>query len=315
MSYDLYLKPRQAALSREEFEAYFRDRRHYETSAGQANYFNDDTGVYFNFAWTDSATHVEEDGEFHPAYFNLNYFRPSYFILEAEGEVSAFVKAFDLVVHDPQMHGMGKGEYDVALLHSGWNAGNQSAYDMLLEMPEQRSGVFTLPTAIVRQAWRWNYELEVRRESAGPTRFAPRIVLLEVEGQAGTAMVWADGIPLVAIPVDWLILAGDKLFQHRPDFAGTKRLMPWAEAMQVVAPFVKQSPDLVVTFDYDEAPPKCSTSCSSFRRSCAHCMVCRRRGCSIVRWSSALSQHCRTSRTDIALSQRRHNQGQAGKRQ
>lgn len=94
-------------------------------------------------------------------------------MLEAEGEIAAFVTAFDLVVDDPQMHGMGKGEYDVVRLHSGWNAGNQSAYDVLLEMPEQRSVIRTLPTTIVQQAWRWNYDLKARRENAGPSRFVP----------------------------------------------------------------------------------------------------------------------------------------------
>lgn len=56
-------------------------------------------------------------------------------------------------------------------------------------------------------------------------------------------MVWPDGMPLVATPVDWFILAG------------AKRLLPWAEAIQIEAPFATQSPDLV-TFNYDEALPE-----------------------------------------------------------
>ncbi len=84
----------------------------------------------------------------------------------------------------------------------------------------------------------------------------PRMLLLEVEGQMASAMVWPDGAPLVATAVDWLILSGENLLRRRPDFAGSKRLLPWDEALQVLAPFVKQGPGPVVTFDYGEAPPE-----------------------------------------------------------
>lgn len=255
MSYDLFLRPRNGALGKKEFEAYFQDRRFYNTEAGHATYDNDYTGVYFSFKWADSRAYVEEEGgEFYPVAFNINYFRPSYFIVEAEIEVSAFVRAFDLLVSDPQWKGMGKGEYDAKVLQSGWKAGNQSAYDIILEEPEQRSGVRTLPSATVLQAWRWNFEVDARQQSVGDTKFVPRVLLLEVEGQMGSAMVWPDGMPLVATPVDWLILAGENLLRRRPDFASAKRLLPWAEALQILAPFVKQGPGPVVTFDYGEAP-------------------------------------------------------------
>jgi hypothetical protein len=256
VSYDLYLKPRHGTLGREDFDSYFGKRHHYKLNAGQAYYDNEETGVYFSFDWVDPAARADEDGEFYPAYFNLNYYRPSCFVLEAEGEVSAFVRAFDLVAHDPQMHGMGDGEYDAARLHTGWNAGNQSAYDILLEEPDLRSDLQTLPTEAIRYVWRWNYGRETLQDSVGNTKFVPRIMLLEVEGRTGTAMVWPDGIPLVATPVDWLILSGDKLLQRRPEFEGGKRLLPWAEAMSIVGSFAKQRSDLVVTFDYDEAPPE-----------------------------------------------------------
>ena len=257
MSYDLFLRPRNGTLGKKEFEAYFQGRRFYNIEAGHAAYDNDDTGVYFSFDWVDArADDEEEDGEFYPVAFNINYFRPSYFIVEAEIEVSAFVRALDLVVRDPQWKGMGKGEYDPKVLKSGWNAGNQSAYDIILEEPEQRSGVRTLPSATVLQAWRWNFEVGVRQQSVGDIKFVPRMLLLEVEGQMGSAMVWPDGVPLVATPVDWLILSGENLLRRRPDFAGSKRLLSWDEALQVLAPFIKQGPGPVVTFDYGEAPPE-----------------------------------------------------------
>lgn len=247
------MRPRNGAIGKKDFEAYFQDRRFYDAESGHAAYSNEDTGVYFSFEWVDARVD-DKEGEFYPIAFNINYFRPSYFIMEAEIEVSAFVQAFDPVVDDPQWKGMGKGEYDAKVLMSGWNAGNQSAYDIALERPEQRSHLRTLPSATVLQAWRWNFERDARQQSVGDTKFVPRILFLEVEGQMTSAMVWPDGVPLVATPVDWFILAGENLLRRRPDFAGAKRLLPWAEAIQILRPFIKQAPGPVVTFDYGETP-------------------------------------------------------------
>lgn len=252
MSYELFLRPRKGAIGKKDFEAYFQDRRSYDAEAGHAAYSNDDTRAYFSFEWVDARD--DEEGELYPIEFNINYFRPSYFIMEAEIEVSALVRAFDLVVDDPQWKGMGKGEYDAEVLVSGWNAGNESAYDIFLETPEQRSHLRTLPSATVLQAWRWNFERDARQQSVGDTKFVPRIQFLEVEGQMTSAMFWPDGAPLVAAPVDRFILAGENLLRRRPDLTKAGRLLPWAEAIQILAPFIKQAPGPVVTFDYDEMP-------------------------------------------------------------
>ncbi|HQS15125.1 hypothetical protein [Reyranella sp.] len=252
MSYDLFLRPRKVAIGKKDFEAYFQDRRFYDAEAGHAAYSNEETKAYFSFEWVDARD--DEEGELYPIAFNINYFRPSYFIMEAEIEVSALVGAFDLVVDDPQWKGMGKGEYDAEVLMSGWNAGNESAYDIFLETPEQRSHLRTLPSATVLQAWRWNFERDARQQSVGDTKFVPRIQFLEVEGQMTSAMVWPDGVPLVAAPVDRFILTGENLLRRRPDLTKARRLLPWAEAIQILAPFIKQAPGPVVTFDYDEMP-------------------------------------------------------------
>lgn len=252
MSYDLFLRPRKVAIGKKDFEAYFQDRRFYDAEAGHAAYSNEETKAYFSFEWVDARD--DEEGELYPIAFNINYFRPSYFIMEAEIEVSALVRAFDLVVDDPQWKGMGKGEYDAEVLMSGWNAGNESAYDIFLETPEQRSHLRTLPSATVLQAWRWNFERDARQQSVGDTKFVPRIQFLEVEGQMTSAMVWPDGVPLVAAPVDRFIVTGENLLRRRPDLTKARRLLPWAEAIQILAPFIKQAPGPVVTFDYDEMP-------------------------------------------------------------
>ncbi len=253
MSYDLFLRPRKGSIGKKDFEAYFQDRRFYDAEAGHAAYSNEDTGVYFSFEWVEERED-DEEGELYPIAFNINYFRPSYFIVEAEIEVSAFVRAFDLIVSDPQWQGMGKGEYDAKVLISGWNAGNQSGCDFAVEWPERRSRLRTLPSATLLQAWRWNFDRDALQRSVGDIKFVPLFQFLEVEGQMTSAMVWPDGVPLVAAPVDWLILAGENLLRRRPDLMKAGRLLPWAEAIQILAPFIKQAAGPVVTFDYDETP-------------------------------------------------------------
>jgi hypothetical protein len=119
MSYDLLFKPRKGLFNQVDLSGYFSRRQGYKINRSQAIYGNEDTGVYFQF---DSQAVNEGPAEDHsPVAFNINYFRPSYFILEAELEVSAFVREFELKISDPQIGGMGEGEYRSDLLVSGWN--------------------------------------------------------------------------------------------------------------------------------------------------------------------------------------------------
>ena len=99
MSYDLYFRSRSPGtrFSSEDFEAYFQPRHWYEVKNSQAWYRNNDSGVYFVFEYNDpdtdsetGAEHETESGLF-PVSFNMNYFRPHPFGLEAEPEVAAFV--------------------------------------------------------------------------------------------------------------------------------------------------------------------------------------------------------------------------------
>src|SRR5687767_9749036 len=91
MSYDLFLSARAGkGIDRKGFRAFFKGRKHYEVGEGQAVYQNENTGVYFIF----------DEPEEGVVSFNLNYFRPHTFGLEAAIEVEAVVKAVDAVVAD-----------------------------------------------------------------------------------------------------------------------------------------------------------------------------------------------------------------------
>src|SRR5436190_13882956 len=104
MSYDLFFTS--AQISQEDFRSYFQKRPAYELHGNQAAYQNKETGVYFSFEYGDTPP-----GFKYLASFNINYYRPHYFILEAEPEVSRFVERFGFEVHDPQTDGMGDGPY------------------------------------------------------------------------------------------------------------------------------------------------------------------------------------------------------------
>ena len=116
MSYDLFLRSRSLAVSPGAFFDYFRGRARYKVENKQAWYQNEESGVYFAFEYADAD---ERDGP-HPYRFSftINFFRPSYFILEAEPEVTALVDRFDFLVSDPQTKGMGDGVYAPELLET-----------------------------------------------------------------------------------------------------------------------------------------------------------------------------------------------------
>src|SRR5262245_42388494 len=145
MSYDLSfsVKEGRPEISKEEFAAYFKERRHYQINDAQAWYENKDTGVYFTFDYgheefdeefDDEDINVDDEGEALeeddleeedlPAFasFNLNFNRPSFFVMEADIEVWQFVWNFDLIIHDRQSDR--RGEYLSEEFISTWSRTN-----------------------------------------------------------------------------------------------------------------------------------------------------------------------------------------------
>jgi hypothetical protein len=155
MGYDLYFESRSGKpLDRKSFAAYFKGRPNYEVANGQALYQNEDTGVYFIF---------DEPAEGIIA-FNLNFFRPHVFGLEAAIELDHFVKTLNLKVNDPQTEGMGEDATFTRLdfLH-GYNAGNRFAYRSMLS-EKLSDPIFTWPSKRIREVWHWNYTRTANQE-------------------------------------------------------------------------------------------------------------------------------------------------------
>lgn len=254
MSYDLYFKPRNGLLTEEDFCTYFSDRPNYKCEGSQALYSNEDTGVYFVFEFQSEADD-EARGDL-PVALNINYFRPSYFIFEAEPEVSAFVKYFDLLVSDPQTEGMGDGEYNAEKLCSGWSSGNEFGYKAILQDEGNRHGISHLPSKKLQEAWRWNLSRSEIQAHVGESKFVPRIMFLNLDGITITATVWPDGIPVVVTPVDYLCvprqeLAPTHFFQKKKDTT----LVSWDIALPILIKHGTQNEDGSISLNYLTPPP------------------------------------------------------------
>lgn len=238
MSYDLYfLRPRgEAPLDAAEVLSYFERRANYQVDrgAGQAVYSNEQTGVYFVFeldSGDDEAPPKDADEALVEVgvSFNLNYFRPHVFGLEAEPELTAFVRHFGLWVDDPQHDGMGRGAYDPDGFLRGWSTGNKFGYRMALE---QGLPATTLPSEEIHRIWRWNFGSTELQAQLGEDVFVPRISCAMVEGEVLTYAVWTDAIPIALPRVDLVILFRQQVLKRRwlgllpaqPEMAAT----PWA---------------------------------------------------------------------------------------
>ena len=201
MSYDLYFTS--PPISREQFTDYFGERPRYKASKDQAWYENESTGVYFSFEYHDGAED-EDEGLKYSVMFNINLFRPHYFVLEAEPEVSAFVQHFGCTIHDPQMEGMENGPYSAAAFKAAWNHSNEFGYRAFLNSADRPQVIHTRPTDELENIWQWNFNREKRSEQKGEDIFIPRIMFATIAGAPRPVCVWPDAISTLIPAVDYL---------------------------------------------------------------------------------------------------------------
>lgn len=242
MSYDLFLKSDASTLTADEFGAYFNTRPNYTVNNGQAFYENEDTGVYFSFDYApDEAGTVA---------FNLNYFRPHFFGLEAAPEVAAFVSALDLTIHDPQTDGMGDGPFTIEGFLRGWNAGNRFGYRAILSQDE-RPELHVYPTAELERVWRWNLNRAALQSQMGELLFVPKFMFLKGPTQARSAVVWPDACPIFVPKADIVIVLRDEL-SNTSDREVT--VVEWQELESVVQDFPVDKEHGHFRLDYENTP-------------------------------------------------------------
>ena len=241
MSYDLLFgqQTEQPSFSWGDFQRYFGERA-YTLSDRQALYESEDTEVYFSFDFHEPDTDLSASEEVPnagaiPVAFNLNYFRPHVFGLEAEPEVAAFVNAFNLTVFDPQGE-MESSEYSAEGFLRGWNAGNEFAYRAILSQGGDRE-LHSLPRDRIEAVWRWNHARQARQQAGDDAYFVPKI-FFTAGPVVRTAAVWGDGMPILLPQVDLVLIARQELaprrwFRAAPDVA----VLTWPEAERLLRPF------------------------------------------------------------------------------
>lgn len=205
MSYALYFKSRnpESEPDAKAFAAFFKQRKNYEVTDKQAIYENEVTGVYFIFDLGEPE--AEEQPGLLPLSFNLNYFRPHIFGLEAEGELKALVEKFDLLAVDDQIDGIGEGEFSSQLFLSGWNKGNEFGCRAVIEQHASEKPL-TLPTAKIESCWRWNFAQAALQQKLTDDVFVPRFIFLNRGGVVAATVVWLDGIPIAMPEADFIFI-------------------------------------------------------------------------------------------------------------
>jgi len=223
VSYDLYLyfKP---AVRRDRILQYFAARKNYAVVKDKVSYENPDTGVYFwiklrctrNFLLQRTVASAE---------FEINYIRPSFFGIEAERELSAFIAAFRPRIEDPQMHGMGEGPYSREGFLSGWNFGN--LFGVHSRLSDKSAGdIPSLPAETLRAVWTWNdqrADLQLRKAGC----VVPMIRFLYLDGRLRRVVIWGDAAAIVLPQVDYVLVG--KLIASEKRVA----LVPWPEILEV----------------------------------------------------------------------------------
>ena len=223
MSYDLMFStsPGQE-LETPALSSYFQGKRNYKVEKSQAWYENEDTGVYFGFDLGPEQPDEDEEDPFPSvASFNLNYFRPHIFGLEAEPEVAAFIETFKLGVHDPQVAGMEDDPYSREGFLRGWNKGNEVAYSAIIGQNGLTSVRHSLPGTVIERCWRWNYGRNSLQSLLGDSIFVPKILFMLYKQRLCTALVWPDAIPVALPPAD-LYLVCRQAYAPRRLFAPKK---------------------------------------------------------------------------------------------
>ena len=219
MSYDLMFTSRsEEGINRKAFASYFRGRGNYELGKDQAVYQNEDTGVYFIFD-------APEDGVVE---FNLNYFRPHVFGLEAAPELEAFAEAMDAAAGDPQGEMPEDGTYSQDAFLKGWNDGNQFAFRAMLK--DCSGPVHTWPATKIHSVWEWNYGRRVMQQQEGENVFVPGIFAVEQDGEVLSVAIWPPECAILMPEADAVLVPLAQSGKESENLA----LVRWDEILPIV---------------------------------------------------------------------------------
>ena len=252
MSYDLFFEAASGKkIDRKSFAAYFKARANYKMGKGQALYENEDTGAYFIFD-------EPEDGV---VVFNLNYFRPHVFALEAAVELQKFDEAFGLTVFDEQSDDEEEGRFSRERFLRGWNEGNRLAYRSMLK--EQTEPVHTWPAQRIRRVWEWNYARRTEQQRVGENVFVPAIFAVELGGRAAGVVVWPPACSILMPEVDAVLVPCEQEGKASNEMA----LVKWEEVQPIVRSYQEKGAGLPrYRLEFEEWPPDVAAFLEKKRR-------------------------------------------------
>ena len=212
------------------FTRFFTKRRHYAVKDHVVDYGNENTGVYFRISYLKAPAR-----SFLPVVnevlVEVDYVRPTCFLVEAEIETSALLARFPAKIHDPQIGGMGDGPYSKQGFLDGWRDGN--AFEIGEKLAAQPgAAVLTMPAQKLAQSWLWNFKLP-RNSTSRTGHFTPRILYALIAGNLVTAAVWGWNVDTLLPKVDYVLLSRWRGAAENPQ--RIFRLMAWDQISRHLA--------------------------------------------------------------------------------
>jgi hypothetical protein len=202
MSYDLGLIAREGRPLPpvEALDAFFRDRPHYRVQeSGTARYEHEATGVSFD---VDYGTHRDEE-DWDPIRISASTHAPHTRAHELVEEIEALVKEFDLLVNDPTMEGMGKGELDRDALVRGCLFASRFGFVVDIAMRGLTDDTVRLYDEDRMTAhWRWNRDREATAKAVGDEVFVPHVTYVTDGERTLASVAWTGTMPLLLPEVD-----------------------------------------------------------------------------------------------------------------
>ncbi|MGL4553468.1 MAG: hypothetical protein ACRC33_20060 [Gemmataceae bacterium] len=265
MSYDLNLYPRPGtALTADSFRAYFADAERITLDGDQADYSNDDTGVYFSLTFSepegsDEKGKAEDAGGPH-VWLNVNFCRPRSFGREASSVLTGITDGLSLRIHGEDGEQIDDPDDIGEEMLRQWNAGNDWACRALLAM-KGTDPVYRLPATLLRGCWVWSYQKLPHLYEDDIDVFVPAILFLKRGGELKTCAVWPNLIPTAVPKVDLVYVMRNEMPEGKQGRRTKPALVSWDELRAALPAFAvdDQGPLPYILLDYgtaEDAPPE-----------------------------------------------------------
>ncbi|MBY0233035.1 MAG: hypothetical protein K2W96_27450, partial [Gemmataceae bacterium] len=268
MSFDMTFHPRPGTtLTRAEFNAYFAGAEDWSLDGAEANYHNEDTGVYFHLSHREpdagaAKGKAAEEGGGPRLWFSINFCRPRFFGREARSVLAGVADDLGLMIHAEDGEAIEDGEELSEEMLRQWNQGNDWACRAILAM-SGTTGLHPVPAKVLEECWLWTYQREQYAQGlfeAGSDVFVPRVMWLLHEGRAKSLAVWPNLLPTAIPKVDLVYVGRNEMPAGKKGRRTKPALVPWDEVRKAMKGYkVKKDaplPYLLLDFGRAEDAPE-----------------------------------------------------------